>query len=684
MDSKLELHKFTCVILIILGLFACRTSSFRTLRDVYMTEKHEQWMARHGRLYENEAEKERRFEIFKNNVERIESFNNAAVNRPYKLSVNEFADQTNEEFRAARNGYKSVSTLGTSTSFKYENLTAVPSSMDWRSKGAVTPVKDQGQCGCCWAFSAVAAMEGITKLTTGKLISLSEQELVDCDVHGIDQGCGGGLMDDAFKFIEKNKGLTTEANYPYKGVDGTCNTKKTASSAAKITSYEDVPANSETALLKAVASQPVSVAIDAGGFDFQFYSSGVFTGECGTQLDHGVTAVGYGTSEDGTKYWLVKNSWGTGWGENGYIRMQRDVVYINLIDYIMDSKLELHKFTCVILIILGLFACRTSSFRTLRDVYMTEKHEQWMAHHGRVYENEAEKERRFEIFMNNVKGIESFNNAVVNRSYSLSLNEFADQTNEEFRAARYGYKSSRVPASLGTTTSSFFKYENLTDVPPSMDWRVEGVVTPVKNQGQCGCCWAFSAVAAMEGITKLKTGNLISLSEQELVDCDVKGFNRGCSGGWMDKAFKFIVMNKGLTTEANYPYMGVDGSYCDPQKTATSEAEITGYEDVPANSETALLKAVASQPVSVAIDAGGFDFQFYSGGVFNGEQCGTKLNHAVTAIGYGTSEDGTKYWIVKNSWGTGWGENGYMRIQRDVDAMEGLCGIAMKASYPTV
>nr|TKR98080.1 hypothetical protein D5086_0000206660 [Populus alba] len=186
--------------------------------------------------------------------------------------------------------------------------------------------------------------------------------------------------------------------------------------------------------------------------------------------------------------------------------------------------------------------------------------------------------------------------------------------------------------------SSSFKYENLSDMPTSKDWRKAGAVTPVKDQGACGCCWAFSTVAAMEGIIKLKTSKLISLSEQQLVDCDVG--NKGC------------------------------------------EAEITGYEDVPQNNENALLQAVAKQPVSVAVDGGGHDFQFYKSGVFKGD-CGTNLNHAVTAIGYGTDSDGTDYWLVKNSWGTSWGESGYMRMRRGIGSSEGLCGVAMDASYPT-
>ncbi|KAL5650596.1 hypothetical protein ACJX0J_041405, partial [Zea mays] len=193
-------------------------------------------------------------------------------------------------------------------------------------------------------------------------------------------------------------------------------------------------------------------------------------------------------------------------------------------------------------------------------------------------------------------------------------------------------------------------------------------------------CWAFSAVSSVESVNQIVTGEMVTLSEQELVECSTDGGNSGCNGGLMDAAFDFIIKNGGIDTEDDYPYRAVDGK-CDMNRKNARVVSIDGFEDVPENDEKSLQKAVAHQPVSVAIEAGGREFQLYKSGVFSGS-CTTNLDHGVVAVGYG-AENGKDYWIVRNSWGPKWGEAGYIRMERNVNASTGKCGIAMMASYPT-
>nr|CAI43320.1 cathepsin L [Lubomirskia baikalensis]CAI46307.1 cathepsin L [Lubomirskia baikalensis] len=323
-----------------------------------------------------------------------------------------------------------------------------------------------------------------------------------------------------------------------------------------------------------------------------------------------------------------------------------------------------------VLILLALVAAATA-------FDFPEEWESWKKEHGKVYNSDREELTRHIIWQANRKYVDEHNAHAEKFGFTVGMNQFADLESSEFGRLYNGYNNK---PSMKKAQSKVFSTK-VGDLPTSVDWRTKGFVTAIKNQGQCGSCWAFSAVAGLEGQHFNATGTLVSLSEQNLVDCSTAEGNQGCNGGLMDNAFQYVIKNGGIDTEASYPYKAVD------QKCKFNAANVgstcSGFSDIlPHKSEAALQVAVAVVgPISVAIDASHTSFQLYKSGVYSESACSqTSLDHGVTAVGYDSSS-GVAYWIVKNSWGTTWGQAGYIWMSRNKNNQ---CGIATAASYPIV
>lgn len=291
------------------------------------------------------------------------------------------------------------------------------------------------------------------------------------------------------------------------------------------------------------------------------------------------------------------------------------------------------------------------------------------------YENIEELETRFQIFRTNLHSI-ILHNLDSRQNFTMGVNQFTDLTPQEFKDTYVSGLKTLVGLYGCKTYSS-----SAVGSPASLDWRAKGAVTSVKDQGQCGSCWTFSATGAIEGAWSISKGQLVDLAEQQLVDCatGLSYGSHGCSGGQMDGAFKYVIEN-GQCSLASYPYTAKDGT-C--QK-CSSIVHLSSCSDVKPNDQVSLKGAVTQQPVAIAIEADTRYFQSYSSGVLTSSSCGTKLDHGVLIVGYG-EENGQKYWLVKNSWGTTWGDKGYVKIARSDSTNDaGICGIAMQPSFPSV
>ncbi|XP_070841558.1 cathepsin S-like [Chaetodon trifascialis] len=302
--------------------------------------------------------------------------------------------------------------------------------------------------------------------------------------------------------------------------------------------------------------------------------------------------------------------------------------------------------------------------------------ELWKKIHNKIYSHQIEELGRRRIWEENLEMINVHNleTSLGLHTYELAMNHLGDLTTEEITGTLMG---TIVPADLERGPSNYIRIN--VSLPPALDWREKGLVTEVKMQGSCGSCWAFSAVGALEGQLKKSTGVLISLSPQNLVDCSQKYGNHGCNGGFMTNAFRYIIQNQGIESDAAYPYVARRGQ-CkyNPEYRA---ANCSGYAFLPEGDEIALKEALSNiGPISVAIDASRPKFVFYRHGVYRDHTCTHNVNHGVLVVGYGT-ERGYDYWLVKNSWGTNYGDEGYIKMARN---RHNQCGIALYACFPFV
>ncbi|XP_049865743.1 uncharacterized protein LOC126366611 [Pectinophora gossypiella] len=736
-DIRVKMHRLSLLLVCACALAAASRINYmdKPIYPLEEVEMHfEAFIKKFNRSYSSEAEKKMRLEIFKTHLEKINR-QNMDPDEHATFDITKFADLTEQEFIQQYTGLDtSLHVPGPKVNVSGPVTMDLPDNFDWREKNVVTPVKDQGQCGSCWAFSTTGSIEAAYARKHTTLVLVSEQQLVDCDKTS--KGCNGGLMRNALKYLQGAGGIESEDDYPYVATDGDCkfDGQKVA---VKITGQKPYNLNDEEALRQTLVSDgPVSIAVDAT--DFQTYHRGILKSCRSREINHGVLLVGFGT-ESGVPFWIIKNSWGAGWGEKGYIRVKRgnnpcsilnDLAVTAEVAYDAEmhfeafiekfnrsytseaekkAKLEVFKKnlekinrqnmdpdehatfdmerhpdskTTLALMsanqsstdhfhsdirvemyrlsLLLVFACALAAASRINNmdkpIYPLEEAEIhfdiFIEKFNRSYSSKAEKKSRFEIFKKNLEDINR-KNMNPHELATFDINMFADLSEQEAIQQYTGLDTSRHVSGPSIIVSGPVSI----DLPENFDWREKNVVTPVKNQGLCGSCWAFSTTGTIEGAYARKHSSLIAVSEQQLVDCDTN--DSGCQGGFPIEALKYLKKVGGIQSEDTYPYTAKDEK-CkfDPKKIAVKITDLKPYN---LTDEEALRQTLVSDgPISIGVDSTGFIS--YQSGIL--KKCEShNLNHGVLLVGYGT-ENGVPFWIIKNSWGVGWGEKGYLRVKR--------------------
>jgi len=319
----------------------------------------------------------------------------------------------------------------------------------------------------------------------------------------------------------------------------------------------------------------------------------------------------------------------------------------------------------LLIVLLGVAAVSAVGMSTEQSEWLFSA---WMKQHNKVYQA-TEVVHRYGVWLKNMQFIMEHN--AKGLSHRVAMNEFGDLTTEEW-TQRLGTERVNVPPVKAL-------HKPHTPPPTAWDWRDHHAVNPVQNQGQCGSCWAFTSADAVSGLWAINTGMLFPVSVQEMVDCSAQQGNQGCNGGEMTNAFQWVIDNGGICDWQEYQYTAQDGTCMSAN--CTNVATIKSYHSVPEGDEATLMTAAYGQPVSAAVQADGQSFQFYQSGVIDDPACGTEIDHGVTLVGWGTDATLKKdYWLLRNMWGTAWGENGYVRVVRG----KNMCGVAEAASYPSL